>query len=224
MRKYVLPKYLYIILIVIVCALSVGYTFAYFSATTIASGSLGVDKVYVSWLDSNGANISMLSNKVDSIASIALVNPLKMGNWTQIQCQTTSGEEEVHLTIGLMNNDGTWGDVNAYYRMKIKATYTIDGNTNDLSSYIKLGYKDNGAADSVPVTEITGRGWKLDADDGYYYRKDAGGNMLTLTPGGSTAVANYIYLDDEVGVDLFGATVSISIIAEAIQATNGATW
>lgn len=213
MRKFAIPKSIYVLLIFVLCILSIGYTYAYFSSTHQASANLELGKVGMVWRDyavdqiiNNGANsISITSEELDA------------GKFSKIQALTADQSSTRDSVLALMNSDAT---VSIYCRIKIEASYIPKGDTVSIDcedQWIQLAY-DNG--DGNPKL-ITNNGWFY--YNGYYYWGDSETKALqSINAQNGIIVANRIYLSTDVGADIYGGAVSITLTGEAVQTTNNA--
>lgn len=218
MRKYRIPKALYICLISILVCLSVGYTYAYFSANSSATGKATINVVDVDWGNKNGN--SVLTSQFADTNTITLVNQLKRGKATKIQCTDKSGNpRDVYLT---MRNEN--GNVDVYCRIKIEATYiNKQGQEVDFSQYLRL-VNNVGTAETPTYVDIaSGATAYWTYENGYYYYKTAStGKMKTVYVGDMINVAEYIFLDSASSVDMYGADVNIKLTLQAVQSSHDA--
>ena len=215
MRKFAIPKYLYMLLIVVLGVLSIGYTYAYFSSTYQASTNLQLGKIGIVWRDSvankvinNGANsISIMAEKLDT------------GEFSKIQAPTEDQSSTRDSSLALLNQNAT---VPIYCRIKIDATYIPKGESQPIEcgeQWIQLAYNDGSTNSKL----ITNSGWFY--DNGYYYYGRDNGVTKTLTAlnvNSGTIVANRIYLAPDVDAEIYGGEVSIILTCEAVQTTNNA--
>ena len=146
MRKFTIPKYLYILLVVVLGVLSIGYTYAYFSSTYQASANLQLGQIGIVWRDAvvnkvinNGANsISITSEELDA------------GEYSKIQAPTDDQSSMRDSSLSLLNQNATVG---IYCRIKLDATYIPKGESEPIpcgDQWIQLAY-DNGV-----VTRLVG--------------------------------------------------------------------
>ena len=202
MRKFSIPIIMYVISIAMLLTLSIGQTYAYFSAIKTASGSVGMADVSMVWRDGN--TMSPLDTIFDDVNSIVVSSNLKRSEYTQIQGLQNSTIQNITLLIQSTSS------IDVYCRVKLTATYISDGETKDCSEYILLAY--NGS-------EITSTGsWKL--EDGYYYYK--GTNLTAISSGSAVRLANQFYLSPNSDADIFGKQISIQLTAQMVQASNNA--
>ncbi|MBQ7880478.1 MAG: hypothetical protein IJ358_01375 [Clostridia bacterium] len=229
MRKYAIPKTMYIALIAILLCFSVGYTYAYFSATKVASASLTLGYIDVTWRDGNNGDAAFSSTETfdkesttdDESLAIGIIGEITRGGYAQITAKNVSDQTR-NIMLKMANINGTVG---AYCRIKIDATYTPAGSTE-----IKQ-CEDGWVQLAMEQTLITLGDWC--EYNGYYYY---GSKTTTTTDGvttttfeltelskkGGVDVANYLYLSPESSTELYDATLSIIVRLEAIQTTNNA--
>jgi len=225
MRKYALPKAVYVILIAILLILSIDYTYAYFSASVIATGKIKLNSINVSWRDEN-SNMAQLPTLFDNPAtsdvnealSIQIISELKRGGYVQIQANDVNGvKRNIKLNI---SNLGTTG---AYCRVRLNGTYTNKAGEqkNCEDDWLKLALT-SGANKKF----ITNSGWFYDnsADDGvgYYYYGESLNSLTELTKNTALTFADYIYLSSDSNVDMFGASLVITLTLDAVQSSNNA--
>ena len=213
MRKFVTPKAVYVLLILLLGILSVGYTYAYLSSVKQVSGTLELGKIGLVWRD-NSIN-EVINNGANSISVGA--QELDAGEFSKIQTLTQGQNSMRDLVLELVNIDAT---APIYCRIKIDATYTPKGETDSIEcdeQWVQLAY-DNG--NGTPKL-ISDNGWFY--YEGYYYHGSADTKTLEeLDAAEGLVVANYIYLSSNIGTDVYGGSISISLIGEAVQATSDA--
>ena len=224
MRKYAIPKVAYVILAVMMLCLSIGYTYAYFSAKHTASGNVTLGKIGISWVDLSGldAEIPQLFDDPLKI-QVSSDQKLQRGNYCQLTAHTKLDEEgeTSQLVLGISNGEGT---VNAYCRIQIIAKYTPKGSNTAEDcdpGWVQLGYNSE---------LLTSQGWF--EDDGYYYygsvnTKDSEGKITkaTLTEleaSFSWPIANQLYLDPSADAEMLGGSMSITLVLEGVQTKHGA--
>ena len=203
---------------------SIGYTYAYFSATAVSSGAVKMNRVSVTWINVDNSYSDIDGLEIyNSSNTITLTNDLKRGVHVPIEAQVylDTGEPKRDdggnivtsaLKLGLRNA----GDVEAYFRLSLVAKYKEDGQDKDISEYVKLELYKNST-----YVEITSNGW-FKHTDGYYY---LGSSATALTPQAKGAwfpLADYIYLDPTSSAELYDKEVSITLKVEAIQAQHKA--
>ncbi len=228
MRKYSIPKFMYVLVVLILAGLSIGYTYAYFSAMDSASSSLKAGEVDVCWVDSeSGMTMQSLTGTVNpghlttvnNVQTIKLTNSLKRDGYVHLQTKDKS-DQNIDITLQVDNR----GTVDAYCRIKITATYVPLSGGNALTcedGWLKL-YLNNADTFNADMA-ITDLGWTY--YNGYYYYGSVSGTDLSLTPvtkGNGEMLANYIYLDKDAPSKILGATVNIVVTLEAVQTTNDA--
>lgn len=220
MRKYAIPKYIYILISALLLCFSLGYTYAYFSATAVAEGNVGMNRVQINWIYGSANDVDDLPIYTGS-NTIVLANGLKLGARTPIEVHQYSAGEKVYdngdpvtvtLNLGLQNSS----DVSVYFRIKLTATYEENGEDVDISQYVTLESYTGG--NYVPITS---RGWFYHTD-GYYYLGTSASKLTKTAVDDYFMVAGYMYLDPDVGTELYGKEMSISIKAEAIQTEHDA--
>lgn len=213
MRKFAIPKSIYLVLVLLLGILSAGYTYAYFSSTQQAAAILELGKLDLVWRDKS---INAIINNGDDSISVS-AQELSAGEFSKIQASTQEQNSMRDLILELVNIDAT---VPIYCRIQINATYIPKGETDSFDcdeQWIQLAY-DDGAG--IPKL-ISDKGWFY--DEGYYYYGDGSTKTLnTIEATKEVIVANYLYLSSNVDVDVYGGTISISLIAEAVQTTNNA--
>lgn len=248
MRKYAIPKVLYIFLATILLCLSVGYTYAYFSAIHTASSTVSLGKVNVIWRDANMlAPIQQVyddstTDKVNEAMSIQIMATppsdldeeelenyvetpavIKRGEYLKIRAKNY--EDNVEDVLLEIYNGGT---ISTYCRIKVKATYIPENSTEEKDcgdDWFKLALWDG--EDYVFITDFPydENTWVFNESDGYYYHGTKAGdtyNLIPLDARLSKNVADYIYLSETADSEILGAEVSIVLILEGIQTTNDA--
>ena len=226
MRKYAIPKVAYVMLMLILICLSVGYTYAYFSSTHSASSDVELGQINVKWIDNiSGAPITTTFDKtgtttINEAKSIAITGELKRGDYAEIKANDKDGT----LTKVILEIDNTASTVDVYCRIKLTATYTPQGSSTPVNcnyDWVQLASSDKKV--------LTSSGWFY--DNGYYYLgakpKNATDNTtirLTSIQGvtGGQIVAEYIYLSPDASASLFGSTINITLKVEAVQTANDA--
>lgn len=236
MRKYLIPKITYVITLLLITCLSIGYTYAYFSAIDYAESNVTLGKINMVWRDynSNFAEMETLFNNkptegediVNEAMSIQVKGSLKRGNFTEIIATDVKGNEAARLLeVANVNNDSN--GVGAYCRIKIDATYTIDGAAPEIceDGWIQLALK-TGTSDPKLITS---NGWFF--YNGYYYygkqTADTDGNVVSrelksVASGESRTVANRLYLSSDSPANMLGAKVEIILTLEGVQDSNDA--
>ena len=223
MRKYALPKYIYIGVALMLIVLSVGYTYAYFSAIATANAGLTLGKIDIVWRDANYN--SSISAEFEDSSSIAISSTLKRGQYIPLKSVIEKGAQkgkEVDLRLQISNVNGTVG---AYCRLKITATYqATDAQGNAVGEVFTC---DDGwvqlALDNTFITDLDVNGWVF--QDGYYYYGYLDGDDLklnTLAKLQAQLVVNQIYLSTDADATILGAKAKITLTLEGVQTTNGA--
>lgn len=222
MRRFAIPKPIYILLVLVLGVLSIGYTYAYFSSTYQASANLQMGKIDILWYD-------MESFQEIAKNSIAITSEeLDAGEFSKIQAPTEDQSAMRDSSLGLLNYDAS---VAIYCRIKIEANYIPKGEVTPIDcgdKWVQLAYQDGTNDPEV----IEGNGWFY--DNGYYYYGSDNGTTKTLTgidAGRGRAMATHVYLDPSVDAKIYGSSIAITLIAEAVQTTNkayqsvwGVTW
>ena len=228
MRKYTIPKITYVLLALILSCLSIGYTYAYFSARHTANANVTLGKISILWkdLETDGYISSLFGEDVSAI-SISTDGGIKRGEYTPIKAilpqEGANGEPQfANLQLGMSNDFNA--TVGAYCRIQIVAQYTPQGSSTAIDcedGWVQLG---------INSKLITENGWF--EDNGYYYcgrvdTSDSEGNITkaTLTEvssGTAELVANQIYLSPDASAELLGSNLSITLILDGVQTTNGA--
>ena len=235
MRKYLIPKVTYVIALLLLTCLSIGYTYAYFSGIAYAESNVTLGKINMVWRDfnSNWAGMDTLFNikpaegedGVNEAMSIKVKGSLKRGNFTDIIATDINNKEASRLleVANINDDDG----VGAYCRIKISATYTIEDAEPETceDGWIQLALK---MGNNDPKL-ITSNGWFF--YNGYYYygkqTTDPDGNvtkrqLTSLSSGGGLALANYLYLSSDSPASMLGAKVEIILTLEGVQDSHGA--
>ena len=226
MRKYAIPRVAYVLLVLMIACLSIGYTYAYFSAEATATNDTELGKINIVWNASSTDKSGQVSNMFNNSSNIPILSKIKRGEYTSI---LALGKEEDELAITLrMSNSGD-ASVPAFCRLKIEATYTpLNGTETECDpGWIQLALGNE--ASKELITERSTNGWFYDEYTGYYYFGEMYTNngspvveLFELGEGQSLAVANYIYLDSSAPSEIIGATVNITLKLEGVQTTNDA--
>lgn len=224
MRKFAIPKVMYVLLVLVLGVLSIGYTYAYFSSTYQANAELKLGKIGLVWRD-NAVN-KVINNGANSIAITA--EELDAGGFSKILALTDDQSSTRDSILELENIDAT---VPIYCRIKIEAKYTPKGEETPIDcgeQWVQLAFKYGAGNPKL----ISNNGWFY--DNGYYYYGTDNGSTKTLSTIGARnglVIANYIYLSDEVDAEIYGGAISIVLTADAVQTTNmayqsvwGVTW
>ena len=215
MRKFAIPKYIYVLLVLMLGVLSIGYTYAYFSSTYKVESKLKIGQVNVVWCDRGTGNVINGENKTIFVTS----EELDVGEFSPIQTPTDEDGVMQEIVLEVCNRDAT---VSAYVRIKIDAKYTPNGESNSINcgeQWVQLALNNNGV--NQKLTE--NGNWFY--DNGYYYYGTNNGTSKTLTEldiNSGKTVASHIYLDNNVDADIYGAIMSITLTVEAVQTTNNA--
>ena len=129
MRRYAISKINYICLVAILLFLSIGYTYAYFSARADANGNLTLGKINILWKDYS-ADRYIDSNWFDDVQEIVIAPEIELtrGNYETIKATTKAGSF-VNLTLAISNDTATVG---AYCRIRIVAKYLPEGETTPI--------------------------------------------------------------------------------------------
>lgn len=237
MRKYAISKFAYILLVAILISLSIGYTYAYFSAQTRATAKPTLGKISILWRDFEEE--AYFTSWFDDVSAIKIDSNLKLqrGDYTPIKGvlpkeDEDAADEYINLSLGMSNIDAT---VDAYCRIQIVAKYTPK-NTSTVKDctpgWVQL------ALNSAVITQkvenqqantTTEKGWF--EHNGYYYygtaTKDSEGDIISATlkslPATETMpIANQLYLAGDAGNEILGSSMSITLILEGVQTTNNA--
>lgn len=224
MRKYAMPNVIYILLIMILAGLSVGSTYAYFSAIDKATSNLKVHNIDVSWRDAN-ANDSKLTTwfddtKTDANEAMSIAisgDSLRIGHYVEIKAKNIEGKDQsVKLKIS------NFGSTGAYCRIKITATYTNQEGElvecDEDKQWLQLALGDNNEEDEK--TLITESGWFY--SDGYYYYGSSIGNFTEIGKNTGVNVADHLYLSSTTGAELYGVSLNIVLTLDAVQSSNKA--
>ena len=215
MRKFAIPKFVYVLLVLMLGVLSIGYTYAYFSSKYQASAAIQMGKIGLVWRDN--AVDKLINNGANSISITA--EELDAGAFSKILALTDDQSSTRDSVLELENKDAT---VAIYCRIKIDATYTPkdeEVQVNCGEQWIQLAYKYGASNPKL----ISNDGWFY--DNGYYYYGTDNGASKTLSPidaRSGLVVANYIYLSADVDAEIYGGAMSIVLTAEAVQTTNNA--
>ena len=213
MRKFAIPKFIYVLVVFVLGILSIGYTYAYFSSTHQASANLELGKIGLVWRDN--AVDKVINNGANSISITA--EELDAGEFSKIQAPTQDQSSMRDSILALLNNDAT---VPIYCRVKIEASYTPRDETEPVecgSQWVQLAY-DSGNGNAKLISN---NGWFY--DDGYYYYGNGSTKKLqAINAKNGIIVANRIYLSPDVDADVYGGAMSITLIGEAVQTTNNA--
>lgn len=216
MRKYVIPRPIYFMIILTMILLSFGSTYAYFSSKVIATADMSMHNVNVAWADMSSETLardSLMSNEFSDINNIVLVNKLKRGESVQIQCIDKKGAT-VDVFLGVATQDAS---IPVYCRVKIQATYNNGSTDVDFSEHIQPKYKYPNSTGTL--SSVSTYGWVY--ENGYYYYKQSG-QLKSVNGNQNQRFANYIYLSEECSADLLGREVSLSFTVEAVQANASA--
>ena len=114
MRKFSIPKSLYVLLILVLGVLSIGYTYAYFSSQHQAVANVQLGKVDIVWRD----NSKLINNGANSI--LIMAEELKAGEFSKFQTFTDDQSSMRDSLLSVSNLDAT---ASIYCRIKIDATY-----------------------------------------------------------------------------------------------------
>ena len=211
MRKYKMPKILYAMLAIVLLVLAVDYTYAYFSANTTASGTLGMADISVKWMqsyypstDSEFPEYADLPESSVGIIDIS-ENELKRSAYTNIKY---AGND---ITLMLSASIET----PIYCRLKLDASYIktttngeqVTNETVDCSAYIKL------ALNNILLENSTN--WKF--ENGYYYYK-TGSTLNKISTNTIFDIANQLYLDSSSSSEIYGKELTIKLKADIVQA------
>lgn len=237
MRKYAIPKIAYILLAIVLTCLSIGGTYAYFSAKYTANSNVTLGKISIAWKDfTKDAYIPSLFDDVNAIA-IDSTTPLKRGEYTSIKALLPKDNEEdadkfIDLSLAMSNVDATVG---AYCRIEIVAKYIINNTETEQdcnAGDVQLALNSS-LITKIQVNEVTGESYEFGwfEDNGYYYygnaTKDADGNITSatlkeLTSGATTLIANQLYLSPNANADMLDSSMTIMLTLEGVQTTNEA--
>lgn len=212
MRKYAIPKLAYVFVVAILLILSVGTTYAYFSATHTAVGGGKMHTIDISWRDANNRN-ALISSRFENSNAIEITfsdpekNGIRRGEYNKISAVDID-DELIDIKLALAN----FGSAGAYCRIKIDASYvTKSGEQKTCSDgWVQLAL--NG-------TLITNSGWVF--EDGYYYYK-TGSALTTIASRTSISVADNLYLSTDASADIMGSQLTIMLTVEAVQNTHNA--
>ncbi|MBQ7798218.1 MAG: hypothetical protein IJ371_03760 [Clostridia bacterium] len=236
MRKYAIPKVAYILLIMLIACLSIGYTYAYFSALSTANSTTSLGSIDIAWRDNN--SLALMQTLFDDTKttenealSIALNSDLKLkrGDYTEITANNVSGKSST-VKLEMLNDKATIG---AYCRIRIDASYK---HAEDIEATpCEDGWIQLALADGTTNTLITSNGWfyhkATGSEYGYYYY----GTKTTDTQTGTTTfkltelkkgqgqvVADRLFLSADSPSEILGSSVKIVLTLEGIQTTNKA--
>lgn len=229
MRKYSIPKIMYVLLILMIASLSIGSTYAYFSAIATANGTLSMGKIEIEWVDNNkNATIKYLfddntTEDTNEALSISISGRLKRGDYTQILSKDSEGND-VPIKLEISNANGL---VSAYCRMKITATYKqIDGTVTPCSNeWLQLALADEDDPNNKTFITNLDNGWVFNEYDKYYYYGIVSNDVYILREleaGAGQLVADYLYLSSDVPSSLLGSEMHIILTLEAVQTANNA--
>lgn len=231
MRKYAIPKVAYVILVLMLACLSIGYTYAYFSATASAKSTPTLGYIgAVVWRDATsfGEMQGLFDAKptdgsedvVNEAMSIAIEGSLSRGNYTPIIATDLRGEKLTRM-LEIYNKDSS---IDVYCRIKITANYTPEGGTPEAcDEWIQLA-----------ITSGTGK--KLITENGWFYYKGyyyygspvktgetiTNGNLTAINANASQQVADYLHLVPNAPASMLGSTVTMTLTLEAVQTRNDA--
>ena len=214
MRKYSL-SYAVCALMAILLMFSLGYTYAYFSATKAVTGNVSLHNVGVQWENGDFELDAPIATLFDDPTQIVVKSTLSRGTHCPITAETKT-EGDIDVILAMRNTGST--PINC--RIKINATYvTKNGETKTCGDqWIKLALSDE--YDPSSITFITDNGWVY--HNGYYYYGSSTSSLTDVNAGRSVPVADRLYLDPTSNADMYGASVSISIVIEAVQAEHDA--
>lgn len=238
MRKYTIPKIAYVLVVMLLSCLSIGSTYAYFSAKHTASSNLTLGKISIAWKDYvKDAYIPSLFDDVQAIV-IDKETKLQRGQYTSIKSLLPKENEEdddefIDLSLAMSNVDAT---TSAYCRIEIIAKYTL--NNAPSTQYdcddgtVQLALNDS-LITQVQVNEVSGEryesGWF--EHNGYYYygnaTKDVDGNITRatlkeLSVGETKLIANQLYLSTNADAEMLGASMTIMLTLEGVQTAHDA--
>ncbi len=232
MRKYAIPKIAYVLLVLMIACLSIGYTYAYFSSMAMATNDTELGKINIVWravLTDEDDNVKSgeVNNMFNNSSSIPVIGNVKRGGYAEILALDKEGDQvAVRLQV---SNSGNNASVSAFCRLKIEASYTpVNGTETQCDpGWIQLALGDS--ANKTLITEFDEYSWFYDEYTGYYYC----GEMISgdgipkvklfkLTVGQSIPIANYIYLDNSAPSEIMGASINITLKLEGVQTTNEA--
>lgn len=231
MRKYSIPKVAYVLLILMIACLSLGYTYAYFSAFATASNNTELGKLNITWRNMGTKN-DELTNLFNDTSSILISGDttLTRGEFSPIQATDNKGDTYA-LKLQMANFGGT---VDAYCRLKIEATYTpLNGTATPCDpGWIQLGldiYNQKTLITDIDYNIHGMYGWFYDQyTNSYYYgTKTTEGNndvinLQVLPKNESRLIVDQIYLSNEASSALLGSNISIKLTLEGVQSTNAA--
>lgn len=232
MRKYTIPRFAYVLLVLLLATLSFGYTYAYFSSyyDTHIGANMGV--IGMEWWDSS------INAKINNGNSSISVNAqtFTSGEFSQIIAPDVNDATKTRqstLQIKNVNTDNGLPapTVDVFCRISITGTYTPAGSTevkNCGADWIQPAYK--GTSSTAKLLTQTGN-WVY--DNGYYYLGTALNvdSLISVPANQYVIVADHLYLSPDADADIFGASVTITIRVDALQTTNkayqtlwGVTW
>lgn len=226
MRKYSMPKVVYVLLISILLCLSINYTYAYFSSSKDVSSVITLNSIDVTWRNEN-ANMALLPTLFDDpetedlneALSIQIVSELKRGDYVQLQAKDINDvTQDIKLNI---SNFGTTG---AYCRIKLTGKYTTKlGEKKDCpDTWLNLAL----GGDNDTKTLMTNSGWFYSTGSsdgvGYYYYGSSLSSLTELSKNSGITLADYIFLSAESNTDMYGASLTITLTLEAVQSSNNA--
>ena len=210
MRKRGIPKSVYVIWITLLLFLSIGYTYAYFSALDSVTTQATVYNINVTWRDEN-KNDALLGTWFNDTSNIAITSELVRGKFVSITATNKSSQQQ-NVKLKMAN----LGSTGAYCRIKIVATYTNNGGVEKTceDGWIQLALNTGG---STP-TLITSSGWFY--SNGYYYYGTNINNLTELGKNTGVTVADNIKLSETSSADIYGSTLKIVLKLEAAQKAN----
>lgn len=222
MHKHTITNLAYVIVVIMLACLSLGSTYAYFSASdptkvSAPAGSNLLGKIDIEWRDGTlDASIPTLFNSPNEIA---INTDLKRGDYTDIKANDKNDTERT-IKLAISNTSGT---VAAYCRIQITAQYKPKNATKfeDCGTqWVQLAL-DNGTTTKL----ITDNGWFY--ENGYYYlgTKSSVTGAVTLQKldaRTSKTLANKIYLLPTSSTQMYGASVKITLKVDGVQATHDA--
>ncbi len=227
MRKYSIHKSLYTVLILVLLCLSVSYTYAYFSASTVITGKMTLHTIDVTWRNEN-SNMALLPSLFDKpetsdlneALAIQITGEIKRGDYAQIKATDINGTlQNVKLNI---SNTGTTG---AYCRIRLAGKYTtkLGEQKTCPDEWLNLALGGSGSTKKF----ITNNGWFYSTGSsdgvGYYYYGTAFNSLTELGKNTGLTFADYIYLSaTEDNIDMYGASLTITLTLESVQSSNSA--
>ena len=226
MRKYSMPKAVYVILISLLLCLSINYTYAYFSTSRTISSVITLNSINVTWRDEN-SNMALFTTLYDDpttedlneALSIELIGEIKRGDYIQLQAKDIN---QVTRNIKLhISNTGTTG---AYCRIKLTGKYTTKAGEERTceDGWLQLAYDEGNGVKSF----ITDNGWfySNESSDGvgyYYYGADLDA-LTALNKNAGMSLADLLFLSAESSTDMYGVSLRITLTLEAVQSSNNA--